>query len=325
MAGVGSERRQILIVGWGFLGAAIGDRLRAGGFGVAGLTRSVTLRTETSRRAGCRIIIGDALRADDLEDALLEVDHVVFCAGGVTPPSAAADPARAAALMLPPLLAVNEALSKRPYVALTYLSSGGTVYGDPDRLPVDETEPALPMSPYGALHLSAELCIQAHARRFGTKVNILRCANVYGPGQASNRDQGIIAIFLDQISRALPVSVFGDGLALRDYVLVDDVASVVARIVEDRIDVGTVNVGSGQGRTILEVVDAISRSVGASAIIDQRPRRGFDVRSVVLDITRLCSLMPYTPTDFYRGLDMTVAEYLQRRELQSDPAGAGRT
>ncbi len=223
--------------------------------------------------------------------------------------------------MLPPLLAVNEALSKRPGVALTYLSSGGAVYGDPDRLPVDESEPALPMSPYGALHLSAELCIQAYARRFGTHVNTLRCANVYGPGQASDRDQGVIAIFLDRISRALPVSIFGDGLAMRDYVLVDDVAGVVARIVEDRIDAGTVNVGSGCGRTLLEVVEAISQAVGTAAILEHKPRRGFDVRSVVLDITRLCSLMPYTPTDFQHGLDMAVAEYVQRRQLQSDPAG----
>jgi UDP-glucose 4-epimerase len=55
--------------------------------------------------------------------------------------------------MLPPLLAVSEALSKRPHVPLTYLSTSA-IYGDPDRLPVDETDPALPISPYGALPLS---------------------------------------------------------------------------------------------------------------------------------------------------------------------------
>jgi UDP-glucose 4-epimerase len=322
---MGPERRQILIVGWGFLGAAIGNRLLADGLGVTGLTRSDTWRTETARRAGARIVVGDAPRPDALEDALRDVDHVVFCAGGVTPPAAAADPSKAAMAMLLPLLAVSEALSKRAHIALTYLSSGGTVYGDPDRLPVDETEPALPISPYGALHLSAETCAQAYARRFGTPLNILRCANVYGPGQAYDRDQGVIAIFLDRISRGLPVSIFGDGLALRDYVLVDDVASVVARVVEDRIDAEIVNVGSGQGRTVLEIVDAISSSIGTPAIVDHIPRRGFDVRSVVLDITRLSSLMSYAPTDFRRGLDITAAEYSRRRLLQVDPAGALKT
>jgi UDP-glucose 4-epimerase len=318
-------RRQILIAGWGFLGAAIGSKLLADGLSVTGLTRSATRRTETARHAGARIIVGDARRQDVLEDALVDVDHVVFCAGGVTPPSAAADPPGAAVAMLPPLLAVNEALSKRPHVALTYLSSGGAVYGDPDRLPVDEDEPALPISPYGALHLSAEMCAQAYARRFGMPLNILRCANVYGPGQASDRDQGVIAIFLDRINRGLPVSIFGDGKALRDYVLVDDVASVVARVVEDRIDVGTVNVGSGQGHTVLEVLDAISSSVGTPAIVDHRPRRGFDVRSVVLDISRLSSLLPYMPTDLPRGLEMTAAEYSRQRLLQAGPAAARTT
>jgi UDP-glucose 4-epimerase len=319
MAGTRPEQRQILIVGLGFLGSAIGNRLLDDGLGVTALTRSATWRTEASRRAGARIVLGDAGRPDVLEDALLDVDHVVFCAGGVTPPAAAADPVRAAAAMLPPLLALNAALSARAHVPLTYLSSCA-VYGDPDRVPIDETEPARPIAPYGALHLSAEVFAQAHARRFGTTVNILRCANVYGPGQAHDRDQGVIAIFLDRISRGLPVAIFGDGLALRDYVLVDDVASVVARIIEDRTDVGTVHVGSGQGRAVLEIVDAISRSVGVSAIVDHRPRRGFEVGSVVLDINRLNSLMAYTPTDFDGGLDLTTAEYSRRRRVQVIPS-----
>ena len=85
---------------------------------------------------------------------------------------------------------------------------------------------------------------------------------------------------------------------------------------------GTVNVGSGQGHTVLEIVDAITSSAGTSAIVDHRPTRGFDVRSVVLDIRRLTSLIPYTPTDFRRGLDMTAAEYSRRRLLQVDPAAA---
>jgi UDP-glucose 4-epimerase len=156
-------------------------------------------------------------------------------------------------------------------------------------------------------------------------VNILRCANVYGPGQASHGDQGVIAIFLDRIARGMPVSVFGDGLALRDYVLVGDVADIVARIVEQRIAVGTVNVGSGEGHTLLEVVDAITQSVGAPATVDHRPKRGFDVRSVVLDISRLVSLMSYTPTEFHRGVALTVADYVQRRQLQGGPAAAAKT
>jgi UDP-glucose 4-epimerase len=322
MVGTGPQERQILIIGWGFLGAAIGNRLLADGLIVTGLTRSATGRSETARQAGARIVVGDARQRDVLEDALRDVDHVVFCAGGVTPPSAASDPPQAAAAMLPPLLAVTEALSTRPHVGLTYLSSGGAVYGDPEQLPVDEGVPPLPISPYGALHLCAELCAHAYARRFGMPLNILRCANVYGPGQAYDRDQGVIAIFLDRISRGLPITVFGDGSALRDYVLVDDVASAVAHIVEHRIDVGTVNVGSGQGHTVLEVVDAISQSIGKSPIVDPRPRRGFDVRSVVLDITRLSSLIPYAPTTFHRGLAMTAAEYSRRQQLQADPARA---
>lgn len=125
------------------------------------------------------------------------------------------------------------------------MSSGGAVYGNPLRLPVSETDAPRPISPYGASHLSAETYAEMASRRSGSLLQIARCSNVYGPRQAHGGDQGAVAIFLHRINHGQPIKVFGDGSALRDYVFVEDVASVVSRLVADRIEAGTVNVGSG--------------------------------------------------------------------------------
>ena len=297
---------RVLIVGWGFIGAAIGGRLLAAGARVTGVTRSRSERTDAGEAAGARVIVGDVCRPAVLADATRDVDHIVFSAGGFTPPATAAQPAEAAKRTLLPLLAVLETARRRPRrIALTYISSGGTVYGNPRHLPVSESEPAAPISPYGALHLACESYALMYSRMFGSPLQILRCANVYGPHQARNRDQGAVAIFLDRIANGLPVHIFGDGSALRDYVFIDDVAGAATRLIVDRIDAGIVNVGSGRGLTVLDIVEAIRGVSGRQAVLKFEPARGFDVTAVVLDIVRLQALIPYAPTEFARGLRAT--------------------
>src|SRR5580700_6689304 len=120
MTGSESVSGSVLVIGWGFLGAAIGERLIADGRHVKGLTRSQTWRSDAGSRAGAHITVGDARDAVPLEQALRGVDHVVFTAGGHSSPTAADQPSDAAMAMLLPLLAVIEALREHPPIGLTY-------------------------------------------------------------------------------------------------------------------------------------------------------------------------------------------------------------
>src|ERR1700722_2818492 len=300
---------RVLVIGWGFLGSAIGQRLLADGRRVTALTRSHTWRSDAGRHAGAHITVGDARDAALLRETLRDIDHVVFAVGGHSPPTAAAQPSEAAMEMLLPLLAIIEALRERPHVGLTYMSSGRAVYGNPLRLPVSERDMPRPISPYGASHLSAETYAEMASRRSGSLLQILRCSNVYGPHQAYGGDQGAVAIFLHRINNGQSIKVFGDGSALRDYVFVEDVAGVVSRLVTNRIETGTVNVGSGVGMTVLDIAKTVSVALGKEAIIDHQPERSYDVRDIVLDITRLQSFLDYAPTDFATGLAATAAAY----------------
>ncbi len=310
MTGPQTVTGSVLIIGWGFLGAAIGQRLLAKGRRVKGLTRSHTWRTEAGIRAGAHVVVGDAGNAELLEAGLRDVDHVVFAVGGHSPSTAAARPSEAAMAILLPLIAVIEALRERPHIELTYMSSGGAVYGNPLRIPVGEDAAARPISPYGASHLSAEIYAAMASRRSGSLLQIIRCSNVYGPHQAYG-EQGVVAIFLHRISRGQSIQIFGDGSALRDYVFIEDVADIVEYFVAERVDVGTVNVGAGVGLTVLDVAQTISDAIGKAVVIDHQPMRSFEVRDSVFDITRLQSVMDYTPTAFASGVAATATAYLQ--------------
>ena len=182
--------------------------------------------------------------------------------------------------------------------------------------------PTLPISPYGATHRAAELYAETYARRFGTALSIARCANVYGPHQAHDRDQGAVAIFLNRITQGLPIRVFGEGSATRDYVFLDDVSYAIARLMTESRGAGIVNIGSGRGLTVIDIMNAISHSVGRRATVEFEPDRGIDVRAIVLDISKLRSLIPYEPTDFTLGLEATHAAYVATAAHDAVPHGA---
>lgn len=300
---VGSGRpKRVLVVGWGFLGAAVGDQLWADGMAVIGLTRSASPRTREANERGIEIIMGDASDPSIVEGGMADVDHVVFAAGGLLPPMAARRPIDDAVGTLSPLICMLELLRERPSVGLTYLSSGGTVYGNPVRTPTSETDPTLPIGPYGVSRLAAEQYAQMYSRTFGFPLQLVRCANVYGPGQDPNRSQGAVAVFLHRVVAGLPLQIVGDGSAIRDYIHIYDVANAVSSLVASRHDVGVVNLGSGRGHRVLEVAELVSHVVGRPAILEFAPARSTDVAAIVLDVTKLSSVIPFAPMGLRKGL-----------------------
>lgn len=305
MGGSTTRKQRVLVVGWGLIGAAAGVQLRAGNTAVVGFTRSETVRTRMARNAGIDVIIAGADDRVSLEDALTDVSHVLYTAGGLLPPSASADPVADANATLSPLIHTLQAVAARPGITMTLISSGGTVYGNPARLPVRETDPLLPISPYGASRLASEMYAQTYARAFGTRVRVVRCANVYGPGQPADRGQGAVAVFLHRVSSGLPVEIVGNGSTVRDYVYIDDVATALAHLIQEDIEFDAVNVGCGTGHSVTELLEKVATVVGRSPVIDYRPARAHDVRAIVLDIGKLQSLIDYSPTTLDEGLQRT--------------------
>src|SRR3989454_792757 len=137
---------------------------------------------------------------------------------------------------------------------VVFASSGGTVYGETARLPVVESAPKLPASPYGTAKLASEYYLATFSQLYGLETVALRYGNVYGPRQNPHGEAGVVAIFAHRVLAGQPLTVFGDGNQTRDMVFVQDVvdtnlaASRGALPPVDGIDGRAFNIGTGSYR-----------------------------------------------------------------------------
>jgi UDP-glucose 4-epimerase len=294
-----------LLIGCGFIGSNVATRLAAGGEPPLVLTHRRPAEEIVAAIGEQNLRLGDAADPDAVAALLDGIEHVAFCAGGLLPSKSEQEPDRDRELTLGPVRATLEALRRQPGPTLTYLSSGGTVYGDAAELPVSESAPTTPGSAYGKLHLACEREIEAARAEHGLDTRILRCATVYGEHQRPGRGQGVIVTFLDRIAKGEPITVYGDGSTIRDYIYVGDVADVVIALTGQAEAPPVVNVGSGEGASLVEVLDLIEAEVGRPAEVIQEEERGFDVHQIVLDTTLLHATVELEMTPLRAGIERT--------------------
>jgi UDP-glucose 4-epimerase len=294
-----------LVVGCGFIGSHVVTALAERGEPARVLTRSRPADAVAAAVASGGLVLGDAADPELVSAALEGVERVAYCAGGLLPTASERDPERDRELTMRPLEALLAKLRERPDVALVYLSSGGTVYGDPARLPAREGDPTVPISTYGRIHLGCEEAIETARRETGLRSRILRCSTVYGEHQAPDRGQGAVVTFLDRIDRGAAIDLYGDGETIRDYIYAGDVAVVVVELLGRTEGPPVLNVGAGVGTSLLELLRLTEAEVGREAKVVRHPARGFEVRQIVLDTTGLRELVELEPTPLAAGIQRT--------------------
>ena len=141
-----------------------------------------------------------------------------------------------------------------------FSSSGGAVYGEPEKYPISEEMAFDPLSPYGASKVAAEKYILTFANLYGFDYVILRYSNVYGPRQISKSEAGVISIFIDCILNERSCTVFGSGDQLRDYVYVGDV--VAANILALTCGSNIFNIGTGVETSVNDLIETFSSVLG---------------------------------------------------------------
>jgi UDP-glucose 4-epimerase len=141
-----------------------------------------------------------------------------------------------------------------------YSSSGGTVYGEPEYLPCDENHPIRPICQYGGTKYMVELYLYMYQVMYGLDYVVFRYPNVYGPRQDPHGEAGVTAIFIGQMLRGEPVTIFGDGEQERDFVFVGDIADANLRALESRRS-GVYNLGSNLPTSVNQIFHTLKEVI----------------------------------------------------------------
>lgn len=302
------QGQHVLVLGAGFLGSNIARRLVEDGFEVTVAGRSQPRPELSQLVVGATVLVQDLTTMSAVEGLIDTVDHVVYALGSSSPAESVIDPARDISLVLPPVVRLLDLLRRRPMVGITFVSSGGAVYGNIGGYRADESVPPQPISSYGILKLTAERYVTMYSNLYGIPATILRVSNVYGPGQPWSKGQGVVATLMHCAMSGSTFTVFGAGDNVRDYVFVDDVARAVSDLVATGRGHVVLNAGSGVGHSITDVLKLVEDVSGRVIAVEHRAARSFDVDSIVLDISRISERIQYAPTDLYEGLTLTWAK-----------------
>jgi len=202
-------------------------------------------------------------------------------------------------------------------------SSGGTVYAEAAALPIEETAPKLPASPYGVAKLASEHYLAMFARLYGIEAVALRYSNVYGPRQNPRGEAGVVAIFARTLLGGQPLVVYGDGEQTRDMVYVADVATASIAASQcsppplNDIDGCAFNIGTGVETSVNRLARLVSEVAGRASEIRHAPERLGEIRRNALTPDKAARDLGWRPaTSLIEGLRSTV-EWLAQRETQS--------
>ncbi|MCP2086965.1 UNVERIFIED_ORG: UDP-glucose 4-epimerase [Paraburkholderia sediminicola] len=238
-------------------------------------------------RAGMVVpVAGDFADGSGLDAALAGADVVYHLISTTVPGTSNADPVGDVQSNLVGTLRLLQEMRKHQVKRIVYLSSGGTVYGQPSCLPVSEDHPLDPLCSYGIVKVAVEKYLNMYCVLEGLTATVLRVSNPYGGTvRRTNNLQGAIPIFLRKMLAGESIEIWGDGSTVRDYIYIDDLtnAMVCALGVEGS---GVYNIGSGVGHSLNEVLEILSDVTGIEARVRYSAPRGFDVSRIVLDVSR---------------------------------------
>ena len=300
--------KTLVIGGAGYIGAHLVPQLEATGRRVTVLGRSSTPRYALPENA--TYVSGDFCQRDLVGGLLAGHQEVIHLAYATVPNTSFDNPLGDLLQNLPPTVQLFSEAADRG-VKLVLVSSGGTVYGEANQLPIQETHPTKPISPYGVTKLTLENYAYLYAATHGLRFVCVRPGNAYGVGQRPFVGQGYISTAMASVMSGMPIKIFGRHGTVRDYLYVSDLASGIVSALERGHLSETYNLGSGVGLSNADVIEAMKplmQEIGNEALVENLPERAFDVKANVLDSTKLQQHTNWKPqVEFYEGLARTFA------------------
>ena len=299
--------KSLVIGGNGFIGNNLVNALLRDGSQVRVFDRYPSRFQEPS--ANVEYITGDLGNHGEVLDVVNEVDVVFHLAYTTLPHTSNEDPIYDIRTNVVDTVQLLQSCRKAEVKKFIFVSSGGTVYGAPQRLPIPEDHANDPICSYGITKLTIEKYLSLFQHLYGLEYVVARISNPYGELQNPAAKQGAVTVFLNNVLHEKPITIWGDGEVIRDYVYIGDAIDALIAAVHYAPAPGSprvFNVGAGRGYSLNQLVEAMRDVIEAKIEVVYTAGRPEDVPINVLDIKRAETFLKWHPkVDLRDGLSRT--------------------
>ncbi|QIH39495.1 NAD-dependent epimerase/dehydratase family protein [Flavobacterium sp. Sr18] len=248
------------------------------------------------------IEIGTLADTDFINNVIIKhnVDVIIHLLSSLIPSSSNTDFYDAMSNIVIPTFKLIDFIANKN-IKFLFFSSGGTVYGNATSI-IKETTMLNPINNYGFSKQIIEDYLRYKKNICLLDCIILRPSNVYGKYQAFDGNQGFIAVAINKIFNGIPIEIWGDGNTVRDYIHIDDVVHILKKIIDQSIANVTLNLSTGIGKSLLEIINLIEKHMSKNAIIYFNKKRSVDATTVILDNAQLVVLIPHEFISVDKGI-----------------------
>ena len=311
------KKKCLLLGGGGFIGSHLAEKLIDSGYSVRIFdVRNFSRKNIASLLNRVEIIEGDFHNIEDVRSALVDVDCVFHLVSSTIPSISMVNPVfDIESNLVPTVRLLEECAFNKQITSFNFISSGGTVYGIPQAIPIPETHPASPLSSYGIIKHTIENYCKLYRRNHGLNCRIFRLSNPYGEHQNPHGMQGVVSVFLHKAISGEEIEIWGDGSVVRDYIFIDDVTTVLTTSLEISSDDFIFNIGKGEGHSLIDVIEIMKNILKIEVRVRYQKGRAFDVPVSILDISRAKSLFSWNPqTELQHGMEKVYQHLLSNKK-----------
>ncbi len=309
-------KKCLILGGGGFIGSHLADSLLEKGHEVVIFDKLNFSRKNINHILDrVRIIEGDFNNEVDLKNSLVGIDYVFHLVSSTLPATSNENPIYDVETnLVSSLRFLNEAVANK-IARVIFISSGGTVYGVPDEIPVKENHPCKPICSYGIIKKTIEDYLYMFYNLYGLDYRVFRLSNPYGERQNPFVAQGVVPVFLKKIIKGETIEIWGDGSVVRDYIYIKDAVRALVKSLEADTKAKVFNLSYGTGHSLNDVLEIMRRVAGTEPGVVYKQGRSIDVPVSVLDNSLISSSYGWKPeTNLETGIKKTY-EYI-KKEIQ---------
>jgi len=289
-------KKCLILGGCGFMGSHIAEGLLESGYQVR-IFDKVKIDTQNISPIinEVELLEGDFTNEVDVARAIKGIDYIFHFIGTTLPKTSTENPVYDVETNVVSTLKLLDLASKEKIKKIIFPSSGGTVYGVPQSIPISEDHPTNPICAYGISKLMIEKYLELYYLTRGQNYACFRISNSYGERQNPKSIQGAVAVFLGLVKEGKPITIWGTGNITRDYIYVKDLVPILIKAVEVESRWRVFNLGSGKGTSLNELIEIIKKVTQRDVKVIYSQRRSIDVRTNVLDSSRAKEVFGFNP------------------------------